>query len=40
MAERINIFKDEAHRCAEWNDWKWQFRNRITTVEELRRSYI
>src|SRR4030042_2354395 len=18
-----------------WNDWKWQFRNRITTVEEL-----
>ena len=21
----------------DWNDWKWQFRNRITTVEELAR---
>jgi lysine 2,3-aminomutase len=21
----------------EWNDWKWQFRHRITTVEELAR---
>jgi lysine 2,3-aminomutase len=22
---------------AEWNDWRWQFRNRITTLEELAR---
>ena len=22
---------------ADWNDWKWQFRHRITTVEELNR---
>jgi lysine 2,3-aminomutase len=22
---------------AEWNDWTWQFRNRITTIEELAR---
>ena len=21
----------------DWNDWKWQFRHRITTVEELAR---
>lgn len=35
MSERFNTLIDEWHRCAEWNDWKWQFRNRITTVEEL-----
>ena len=22
---------------AEWNDWKWQFRNRVTTLDELKR---
>jgi len=22
---------------AQWSDWRWQFRNRITTVEELDR---
>ena len=20
---------------AQWNDWRWQFRNRVTTVDEL-----
>lgn len=29
----INI--DEMHSKPEWNDWKWQLRNRITTVESL-----
>jgi lysine 2,3-aminomutase len=23
--------------ASDWNDWKWHFRNRITTVEELSR---
>ena len=22
---------------AEWNDWKWQVRNRVETVEELKK---
>ncbi len=25
---------------AEWNDWKWQVRNRITTVEELKQIVV
>ena len=28
---------DPASRNAQWADWKWQFRNRITGVEELSR---
>ncbi|MDD5126959.1 MAG: KamA family radical SAM protein [Dehalococcoidales bacterium] len=24
---------------SDWNDWKWQFRNRITTVDELRKVF-
>ncbi len=32
---RKKFFRQVAEDC--WNDWKWQFRNRITTVEELAR---
>lgn len=31
----IPIWKDVPEE--EWNDWKWQIKNRITTVEELRK---
>ena len=31
----IDIYKDVT--CEEWNDWKWQVRNRITTVEQLKK---
>jgi len=30
---RNKFFRQVTDNC--WNDWKWQFRNRITTVEEL-----
>ena len=30
----IPLFKDVAPE--QWNDWKWQLRNRITTVDTLR----
>lgn len=30
----IELFKNVTE--AEWNDWKWQVRNRITTVEQLK----
>ncbi|MDN5336885.1 MAG: lysine 2,3-aminomutase, partial [Synergistales bacterium] len=30
----IPLWKDVTE--AEWNDWKWQISNRITTVEQLR----
>ena len=26
----------EAKRQPEWHDWKWQFRNRVTTLQELK----
>ena len=40
MSERrnwkdIEIYKDVTD--AEWNDWKWQVNNRITTVEQLKK---
>ncbi|HKL98610.1 MAG TPA: KamA family radical SAM protein, partial [Mobilitalea sp.] len=35
MSECKDIIYDEGHQCAQWYDWKWQFSNRITTVEEL-----
>jgi lysine 2,3-aminomutase len=35
MSGRIDNRNEEVHRCAQWYDWKWQFSNRITTVEEL-----
>jgi lysine 2,3-aminomutase len=32
----INEYRSSTHPPEEvWNDWRWQFRNRITTVEEL-----
>lgn len=31
----IEIWKDVTEE--EWNDWKWQVRNRITTVEDLKK---
>jgi lysine 2,3-aminomutase len=30
----IPIWKDVTDE--QWNDWKWQVRNRITTLEELK----
>ncbi len=30
----IKLYKDVSE--TDWNDWKWQVRNRITTVEELK----
>lgn len=35
MAERKDAEHDGVPRCDQWYDWKWQFKNRITTVEEL-----
>ncbi|KUG02775.1 lysine 2,3-aminomutase [hydrocarbon metagenome] len=32
--KHISLWQDVSE--AEWNDWKWQVRNRITTVEELK----
>lgn len=34
----ILLWKDISE--AEWNDWKWQVRNRITTVEELKQIVV
>jgi lysine 2,3-aminomutase len=34
MEDCIETQEPEPHG-AEWEDWKWQFRNRITTVEQL-----
>ncbi len=34
---RRNFFKDVS--SAEWNDWHWQLRNRITTLDELERMF-
>ena len=31
----IEIWKDI--KDTDWNDWKWQVRNRITNVEELKK---
>jgi lysine 2,3-aminomutase len=30
---RVRFFPDVPDSC--WNDWKWHFRNRITTIEQL-----
>ncbi len=32
---RFHYFPDASDE--QWNDWRWQFRNRITTVDELQR---
>lgn len=34
-SRRSELFKDV--RDEDWNDWKWQVRNRIVTVEELKK---
>jgi lysine 2,3-aminomutase len=34
-SQRNRLFTDVS--ASDWNDWKWHFRNRITTVEELSR---
>jgi lysine 2,3-aminomutase len=34
---RIKLFKDVPDD--EWNDWKWQVRNRIETLEELKKHF-
>ena len=33
--QRNNLFKDVPE--SDWNDWKWQFRNRIGNVEDLKK---
>ena len=35
MNERVFAFFNVTPDSPEWNDWKWQFRHRITTVEAL-----
>lgn len=35
MSESKDTEYDGVHKGAQWFDWKWQFKNRITTVEEL-----
>jgi lysine 2,3-aminomutase len=40
MSERRNWKDIEAYKNvtdAEWNDWKWQVANRITSVEQLKK---
>lgn len=32
---RFELFKDVPDE--QWNDWKWQFKNRITTLDELKK---
>ncbi len=32
---RFELFKDVTDE--QWNDWKWQVKNRIETVEELKK---
>ena len=34
MKTRNGLFADVSE--ADWNDWKWQIRNRAETVEELK----
>lgn len=31
----LEAFNDKDPHSASWYDWKWQFKNRITTIEEL-----
>lgn len=33
--KKINLWKDVTEE--EWNDWQWQVKNRITTVEDLKK---
>lgn len=35
MKESSQKINEDVPHCSDWMDWKWQFRNRITTVEEL-----
>lgn len=35
MSNSLDIPKEKEPHSAQWYDWKWQFRNRITSVEEL-----
>lgn len=35
MKENSKSVNEDEPRGSNWMDWKWQFRNRITTVEEL-----
>ncbi|WP_281532579.1 lysine 2,3-aminomutase [Anaerocolumna aminovalerica] len=35
MTGKIDGLKDSEPYPQQWYDWKWQFRNRITTIEEL-----
>ena len=37
MNEKIFSYFNVTPDSAEWNDWKWQYRNRITTAGELSR---
>ncbi len=37
MENALNVPRKELCQDRDWNDWKWQFRNRITTVEQLSR---
>ena len=34
-SRRMELFPDVAD--TEWNDWKWQVRNRIETLEQLKK---
>ena len=34
---RFELFKDVTDE--QWNDWEWQVKNRIETVEELKKIY-
>lgn len=35
--EDIETSQEPEYHSADWQDWKWQFRNRITTVEQLQK---
>jgi len=35
MKETLETYHEDEPHGAQWYDWKWQFKNRITSVEEL-----
>lgn len=36
LANNIFVESEESSHLQEWKDWKWQLKNRITTLEELK----
>ncbi|OGP09772.1 MAG: hypothetical protein A2056_01305 [Deltaproteobacteria bacterium GWA2_42_85] len=37
LAENLAVEHEELKQLHEWKDWKWQLKNRITTLEQLKK---